>query len=160
MAQLAWTLRQDPAIEALPGDDRRRAVPLPGGGQRRTASTAAREYDPAGFQASPLLYGLRDGLLVSGAPSGAAPVERAAGHHGDLGLRSSASASTATAAAGVTPTAHAVLVAPVSGSAERQASRPSCAGATDLLRPAWDFADRLWVVDRTAAAPRVSWSRR
>ena len=29
-------------------------------------------------------------------------------------------------------------------------------GATDLLPPAWDFADRLWLVDRTADGARIS----
>ncbi len=41
MAQFAWTLRQDPAIESAPGLDRRRAGAAARAGSRRTGSTAA-----------------------------------------------------------------------------------------------------------------------
>ncbi|MFC6344811.1 GerMN domain-containing protein, partial [Nocardioides hankookensis] len=65
MAQLAWTLRQDPRIEALKVTINDDPVALPGGVSAYRVDGGA-QYDPAGFQASPLLYGLRDGLLASG----------------------------------------------------------------------------------------------
>ena len=46
-----------------------------------------------------------------------------------------------------------VLVAPVSTDGQ---VRQVVSGATKLLRPAWDFADRMWLVDRTSAGARVS----
>ena len=100
MAQLAWTLRQDPRIEALRvsinGDCRCRCR----AGSTPTASTGARQYDPAGFQASPLLYGLRDGLLSSGTGGSLDPVSGPLGTT-DLGLRSVGVSLTAGTAAGV-----------------------------------------------------------
>ena len=73
MAQLAWTLRQDTRIEALRVSINGDAVPLPGGVSVYRVDGGA-EFDPAGFQASPLLYGLRDGLLSSGPGGTLAPV--------------------------------------------------------------------------------------
>ena len=62
MAQLAWTLRQDPRIERVRIIDRRRSrCRCPAGSTAVPASTAARSTTPPASRRSSLLYGLRDG---------------------------------------------------------------------------------------------------
>ena len=153
MAQLAWTLRQDPRIEALRVSINNDPVALPGGVNAYRVDGGA-EFDPAGFQSSPLLYGLRDGLLSSGAGAKLEPVSGPMGTT-ELGLRSVATSLTADEAAGVTGDGRSLVIGPVSGT-DDDAARTVLTGARDLLRPAWDFADRLWVVDRTAEGAVVS----
>jgi hypothetical protein len=154
MAQLAWTLRQDTRIEALRVSINGDAVPLPGGVSVYRVDGGA-EFDPAGFQASPLLYGLRDGLLSSGTGGALVPVSGPLGTS-DLGLRSVGVSLTADLAAGVSSDGQRVVVGPVSGSDGNEA-RDVVTGARDLLKPAWDFFDRMWLVDRTADGAEVSW---
>jgi Lipoprotein LpqB beta-propeller domain/Sporulation and spore germination len=154
MAQLAWTLRQDPRIKALRVSINGEPVPLPGGVSAYRVDGGS-EYDPAGFQASPLLYGLRDGLLSSGTGGRLAPVSGRLGTS-DLGLRSIGVSLTASDAAGVTSDGRSVVVGPVSGKADTK-TRTVVSGARDLLKPAWDFADRMWLVDRTSSGAVVSW---
>lgn len=154
MAQLAWTLRQDSRIEALQVSINGDALPLPGGVSAYRVDGGG-QYDPAGFQASPLLYGLREGLLSSGTDGSLEPVSGPLGTT-DFGLRSIGVSLTASTAAGVSDDGSSVVVGPVSGTADTKARRV-VEGARDLLRPAWDFADRMWLVDRTAAGAEVSW---
>ncbi|WP_036505980.1 LpqB family beta-propeller domain-containing protein [Nocardioides sp. URHA0020] len=154
MAQLAWTLRQDVRITALRVSVNGDPVPLPGGATAYRVDGGA-EFDPAGFQASPLLYGLRDGLLASGTGSTLEAVSGPLGRTA-LGLRSVGISLTATEAAGVTTDGTGVVAGPVSGRDDSKA-RSVVSGAQDLLPPAWDFADRMWLVDRTSTGARVSW---
>jgi hypothetical protein len=157
LAQLVWTLRQEPSINAVRlriGDEE---IRLPGGVSEYGVDDVP-EYDPTGYQASQLLYGLRDGLLVSGEADGLAP---AAGPFGarDYGLRSVAVNLLATSAAGVTAGGTSVLVASVRAAAGQEASdevEQVVSGATNLMTPTWDFTDRLWMVDRTRAGARVT----
>src|SRR5207342_2345334 len=65
LAQFAWTLRQEPAIRALRVSIGGQQIQLPGGVSEVSVDQGA-AYDPTGFQASSLLYGLREGRLVSG----------------------------------------------------------------------------------------------
>ena len=156
MAQLAWTLRQDPSIRALRVSIDGEPLPLPGGVSAFRVDAGA-EYDPAGFQASPLLYGLRDGLLVAGPPE--RPRRRSTGRSAttDYGARAR-SASTSTADRGRRRLRRRQRRCSRHRSAARSAAcARSSAAPTDLLRPAWDFADRLWLVDRTADGARVSY---
>ena len=130
MAQLAWTLRQDPRIRALRVSINGEPVPLPGGVSAYRVDGGA-EFDPAGFQASPLLYGLRDGLLSSGTSGTLPPVSGPLGTT-DLGLRSIGVSLTASEAAGVTKDGRSVVVGPVSG-ADGTATRTV---VTERARPA------------------------
>ncbi|MBA2956357.1 hypothetical protein GON03_18615 [Nocardioides sp. MAH-18] len=154
MVQLAWTLRQDPSITGLRVLINGEPLALPGGSNAYSVNNGA-EYDPAGFQASPLLYGLHDGLLGSGASS---TLEAVSGPMGaePLGLRSVGVSVRATSAAGVTTDGTAVLQAPVSGTREARV-QTVVSGARDLLPPAWDAGGRMWVVDRGADGAVVSW---
>lgn len=155
LAQLVWTLRQEPSIEAITltvGDEQ---VRLPGGASEFGVDDAP-QYDPTGYQASQLLYGLRDGLLHSGEPETLSTADGPLGLE-RLGLRSVTVTLSASAAAGVTKDGTRVLLAPVrTDLAESDLGVEEIVpGATDLLPPAFDFTDRLWLVDRTASGARV-----
>ena len=153
LAQLAWTLRQEPAIRALRVSIGGQQIQLPGGESEVSVDQGA-GYDPTGFQASSLLYGLRDGQLVSG-PVGA--LEAVDGPLGErpYGVRSIGVSLDATEVAGVTSSGTAVLLGPVRGPASDV--RQVVSGANNLLRPAWDFADRLWLVDKAPGGAQVSY---
>src|SRR6478735_2858341 len=156
MAQLAWTLRQDPRITALRVSINDQPIALPGGATAYRVDGGA-EFDPAGFQASPLLYGLRDGRLASGTGGNLDPVSGPLGRTAQ-GVRSVGVSLTADEAAGVRTDGRSVVVAPVSGKDDAVA-RTVVTGARDLLTPAWDFADRIWLLDRTSDGAEISWTR-
>ena len=73
-AQLAWTLRQDPDVDAFTLDIDGRAV-RSGEGETVIPVEVGDRLDPAGFQTDTLLYGLRDGRLMSGTPGALDPVD-------------------------------------------------------------------------------------
>jgi hypothetical protein len=150
LAQLAWTLRQEPSIRALRVSIGGQQLQLPGGVSEIGVGTGT-AYDPTGLQASSLLYGLRDGLLVSGPAEALETVDGPFGSD-DHGLASVAVNLTATRAAAVSGDGRSLLVAPVRG---RSQVREVLGGADALLSPAWDVTDRLWLVDRAGGAARV-----
>ena len=156
LAQFAWTLRQEPAIRALRVSIGGQQIQLPGGVSEVSVDQGA-AYDPTGFQASSLLYGLRDGRLVSGTAGALDAVDGPFGER-PYGLRSIGVNLDATQVAGVSRDGRTVLLGPVRGPAADV--RQVVSGATDLLRPAWDFSDRLWLVDRTPQGARVSYVER
>lgn len=153
MAQFAWTLRQEPSIESVRVSIGDEPVPLPGGVSTYRVD-GGQKYDPAGYRASPLLYGLRRGLLVSGTATALEPVAGPLGEK-SYGLRSVGVNLRATMAAGVTADGRTVLAAPVTRT--DSGSVRTVATGTDLLRPGWDFAGRMWLVDRTDRGARVSY---
>jgi hypothetical protein len=151
MAQFAWTLRQEPTVHSVRLSIGGELVPLPGGvGSYRVDGGI--EYDPAGFQASPLLFGLSGGRVVSGTAGALEPVDGPMGHR-SYGLRSVGVSVRAEIAAGVADGGASVLTAPLSDIGRAWVRTP--ATGTDFLRPAWDFADRMWLVDRTRNGARV-----
>lgn len=152
VAQLAWTLRQVPTIEGFRVSVDGRPLQRPGGVTEFGVDEGSR-YDPAGYQATARLYGLRDGSLVSGAPDALEATDGPLGRS-SLGVRSFAVDISATTVAAVTDGGTTVLRAPVRGA--EASTVPVAGGATDLLRPAWDVSGRLWLVDRTANGARVS----
>lgn len=162
-AQLAWTLRQDPDVEAFTLDIDGRPVRTAEGETRVPVEVGGR-LDPAGFQTDSLLYGLRDGLLVSGTPGAFDPVDGVLGRV-PLGLRSVAVDLTGAEVAGVSEGGGTLTVAPLADGltpAEGEedpglADVRTLLTGTDLLPPAWDLHGRLWVVDRTSAGALVSW---
>ncbi|MCW2793453.1 MAG: hypothetical protein JWO76_2551 [Nocardioides sp.] len=151
LAQFTWTLRQEPSIRTVRVTIGDQAIQLPG--QDSDVSVAqGGEYDPTGFQASSLLFGLREGLLVSGPPDALEAVDGPLGTT-RYGLSEVAVNLNGTTAAAVSGKGRSVLVAPVRAPGKRV--REIVSGATDLLRPAWDIADRLWLVDRASRGARV-----
>jgi len=148
-AQLAWTLRQDENIRGIrlsidgrpvEESDATGMVPIGIGGQ----------YDPAGYATSDHLFGLADAAAVETiVPAvGDAEIDPLPSELGRAAppLRSLAVDFDATKAAAVTADGHQLLQALL------QQGEPSVLRLTgsNLLRPAWDFAGRLWDIDRTA----------
>ena len=151
-AQLGWTLRQDPSVSAIRLSIGGRTVQLPGGRSEFSVSDGP-EYDPAGYQTSAQMFGLDDhGRLVSGQPPKLAPVSGIFGTR-SAGLRSVAVDLDGERAAGVSTDGTAVRTAAVRGGD----TITTVATGSDLLRPAWDVAGRLWLVDRTAEGAQVSY---
>ncbi|MGI8646592.1 MAG: LpqB family beta-propeller domain-containing protein [Nocardioides sp.] len=147
--QLAWTLRQDPAIRSLRLTADGEALP---GLAREIGVDEGAEYDPASFSSSTAIFALRDGRVVSGPPDSMTPVDGLVGQR-DYGFRDIGLNLDSTRVAGVSGGGTTVLEGPTydpDGSVVDVVS-----GAVDLLPPAWDFADRMWLVDRTPAGAQV-----
>lgn len=147
-AQLAWTLRQDDAIGALRVSIGGRPVE-----QSRSGTvpiTAGQQYDPAGYQSSEHLYGVDNGLVVVRAGTSASAVPGALGAIPHA-LRSVAIALDATRAAAVTTDGRRLVSAALEPGG---VARVRMTGH-DLLRPAWDYAGRLWALDRTSTGAVV-----
>ncbi|MGB0100613.1 MAG: LpqB family beta-propeller domain-containing protein [Nocardioides sp.] len=151
MVQFGWTLRQEPKIESIQLSIGGQPVPLPGGVASYPVNSGP-QFDPSGFQSNPLLYGLSQDRIVAGTEAAFTPVGGPLGERG-LGLRSVGVSLEATAAAGVTEAGGSVVAAPLSDGATVRTVQ----FGTDFLRPAWDFSNRLWLVDRTEDGARVSY---
>ncbi|GAA3552245.1 LpqB family beta-propeller domain-containing protein [Nocardioides daeguensis] len=146
LAQLAWTLRQDPAVTALRVSVDGTALPLPGGVSQYSVDAAA-AFGPAGPGGGKTLYGIRQGRLVSGARD--ADLDPVTGTFGDEGA--------GVVAVAVRPDNEEAAAVDLGGSRVRLARVQQSAaepGAAVLLsggqyaRPTWDNAGRLWVLER------------
>jgi Lipoprotein LpqB beta-propeller domain/Sporulation and spore germination len=151
LTQLIWTMRQEQRI---------RAVRLSIGDEEQDLAQSATQvdldvgdaFDPTGALSSGDLFGLQDGRVVRGpidslqATTGPLGLER-------LGVRSIGVSLTGERVAAVSANGRNLLVAPVDGegTAVQVASR-----ARDLLPPAWDFADRIWLADRAEGGAVIS----
>lgn len=148
-AQLAWTLRQDPTVRSIRLTLNGPSGPYPTDGVQFTVDSGA-QFDPTGYADNNLLFGLRDGVVESRAGPRFAPV---AGPWGDPHDVSSLAVNlTAKRAAAVTTDGRGVLVGQL-GTDGALAMAPL--SGSHLLRPAWDFADRLWLVDDTRSGAEV-----
>jgi hypothetical protein len=151
MVQFAWTLRQESQIEAVEVSIGGQPVPLPGGVASYPVDSGL-EYDPAGFQATPLLYGLSRGRVVAGTAGSMSTVAGPMGARrhdlGSVGVNLAG-----TTAASVTDDGTRVLAGPL---AEDGTVRTVAVG-TDFLRPGWDFFDRTWLIDANGGDARVSY---
>ena len=154
MAQLGWTLRQVPGIRTLRVSIGGEEVRLPGV-DAEYGVNEGRQYDPAGPDANPLLFGLRNGQLVYGEPATLAPAAGPLGEEDDHGLRSVSVNLNASEAAGVSTDGTGLVRAPVRDDPE--GTIRTVTTGTDLLPPAWDFTDRLWLVDNTSDGARISY---
>lgn len=155
VAQLAWTLRQDPSVERV-------RVRVDGtwvtpAGQREVSVSTGEVFAPFVAEASSLLFGLADGLMVAGSAQTLAQVSGPFGQT-DLGLRSVTPDLAASQVAGVSGDGSAMYVVPVRDAAAGPLT-PVVSGAGDLLVPAWDFAGRLWMVDGRPDGAVVSYLR-
>ena len=151
LTQLIWTMRQEQRIRAVRlsiGDEEQ---DLPGVATQVNLDVGD-AFDPTGALSSGDLFGLVDGRVVRGSigsllgTSGPMGVDR-------LGVRSIGVNLTGERVAGVSGDGRSVLVAPVDveGRAVEVAS-----GARDLLPPAWDFMDRMWLADRAVGGAGIS----
>jgi hypothetical protein len=149
--QFAWTLKQDPSVTGFRITIGDRPVTVEGGVSQFSVDLGS-EFDPTDVQASSQLFAVRNGLLESGNVDGFNPL---GGSFGSTvyGIDDVAVSLTATTVAAVTDGGTALRVGSTS---EKTTPEVVVRGATDLLRPAWDFADRLWVVDRAADGAHVT----
>lgn len=151
LAQLVWTLRQEPRIRAVELSIGGRALGGPGGSTQVNLDVGS-AYDPNGVRPSAELFALDRGLLVSGAIGAFEPTAGPLGTV-DLGVRSIGVDLDGARVAGVTDDGADLLVAPVQAAAGKT-TRP-VVGAVDLAAPSWDHRDRIWLLDRGAGRARV-----
>ena len=154
VAQLAWTLRQDPSVNALTLSIAGRQITDPTGSSTfQVDSPEVARYDPAKPTASSQLYALRRGELVSGQSNRLTPVGGPFGTS-DLGIGAFAVSLDDNTVAATTRTS--LLVGPVRG-----AVNPTrVLTGTGVLRPAWAFSGRLWAVqDQPGGAVVLSFAR-
>jgi hypothetical protein len=140
LAQLTWTLRQDPSVTTFDVSiNGRQVTDTSGSSTFRVDSREVGRYDPAVPLGSSQLYALRHGRLVSGRADQLTPVDGPFGAD-QLGIGPFAVSLDDNLVAGTTPGA--LLLGPVRGSERPQ----QVLTGTGLLRPGWDFAGRLWEV--------------
>ena len=148
--QLAWTLRQEESVQGIRLTADGEALT---GLSRDIQLGEGAEYDPAAFSATTDVFALRDGLLVGGDLDDLTPVEGPFGTRA-YGLSDVGLSLDSTRVAGVDASRTSVLVTETHESGAPVG--PVVSDATRLLKPAWDFADRLWLVDRTDEGARIS----
>ncbi|MGA8248260.1 MAG: LpqB family beta-propeller domain-containing protein [Nocardioides sp.] len=140
LAQLAWTLRQDPTIRTFEvAVDGLQISDASGSSTFKVVGGGFNRYDPADANASQQIYALRGGRLVSGQLNNPTP------NTGPFGVTRQGIGAFAvslddTQVAATTPTS--LLLGPVLGN---RSPAPVLIGP-GLLRPSWDFARRLWEV--------------
>ena len=153
VAQLAWTLRQDPSVQRLRISIDGELVSL-ANGATEFSKEEGDEFAPYVAGASTLLFGLADGLLVSGSAQNLDPVSGPFGTT-PQGVRTISPDLLAERAAGVTTDGTTMLLGPMRADAGEV--NAVVRNATDLLEPAWDFAGRLWFVDRQSTGAWVGY---
>ncbi len=150
--QFAWTLKQDDRVTGFNITIGDQPVTLEGGSSQFSVDLGS-EYAPFDVQASSLLFRLHDGLLESGDAESSEVVDGPLGQ-AKYGVEDVSVSLTAGLAASVSGGGTALSLSSVNDDSHPLSQVLS--GATDLLPPSWDFADRLWLVDRTADGARVS----
>ncbi len=156
LAQLAATLRQDPSVSSIRVTIGGQPVTLPGGPAGFPVEGDSL-YSTTGYQASTLLFGLdAEGRMVAGPAEELDPVSGPWGSQ-DVGARSIAIDLGGQVAAAISADGTAVLRGPVRDDGTPQRIEQILSGFSDLLAPAWDFAGRMWLVDRTPEGARVSY---
>ena len=152
VAQLARTLSQDATLTAFRVTIDDEPLTLADG-----ATTFPMDQDealdPSGSRATSLLFGLRDGRLVSGPPEA---MDVVAGPMGasEIGVRSVGVTLDGTRVAGVTSDGTSVQVTEVRSPDADLVEVVS--GATDLAPPVWDDGERLWLLDRAPGGSQIS----
>ena len=142
LAQLSWTLRQDPGVRALRVTLDGEPVQLPGAPVELPVDGAS-GVDPTVAGADDGLYGLRDQRVVpAGAEEGLGPLGS-----GDYDLRDLAVDLPGERVASVAADGSAVFVAPLRTGDGGPGGVVAYAGE-DLARPGWDHAGRLWLLER------------
>jgi hypothetical protein len=152
VAQLARTLAQDATLDGFRVTIDDEPLTL-ADGTTTFAMEEGEALDPAGSRATSLLFGLRDGRLISGPPEA---LEAAAGPMGasEIGVRSLGVTLDGTRVAGVTSDGRSVQVTEVRTPDADLVEVVS--GVTDLAAPVWDDAERLWLLDRAVGGAQIS----
>jgi hypothetical protein len=148
LAQLAWTLRQEPTIKAFQVKIAGTQVSDATGSTTFSVNGYDR-FDPTVSTASAQLYALRRGRLVSGQAKLPTPVDGPFGTRA-VGIGAFAVSLDDTRIAGVTP--FRLLTGAVRGGTQ---VHEVYSGSGPLLRPSWDFAGRLWDIEQSPHGARV-----
>jgi len=152
LAQIAWTLRGVEDVSAFRVVIDGEPLTSEDGTTEFSVEDGAR-YDPLGVTSSTLLYGLVDGVVAAGSLSGTLePVDGVVGQE-PLGWSTIGTDPTGQRVAGVSADGTDVTVAPLHVSEDDPYS--VAIDATDLARPTWDLAGRLWLLDRADGRARV-----
>lgn len=146
LAQIAATLRQEPAIRSVRVTIGGEEVAGAGGAVEYDVVNAA-TYDVADTPSNGALYGLQRGRLVTGGLTAAQPVDGPLGR-GPQDLASVAVSPSASRVAAVTTDGRVLLSA--LSAADDASVDTVMTGGTDLSRPAWDGLGRLWLLERGA----------
>lgn len=153
LAQLVWTLRQEPRIGAVQLSIGGRTIVGPSGSPQVSLQFGS-AYDPNGVPASTDLYALDKGRVVTGRMGELAPTLGPLGQEGPVvDLRSIGVNLSGARVAGVTATGSELVVAPTEAPAGEIAT--PVVGAVDLAAPHWDYRDRIWLLDRNGGRARV-----
>ena len=155
LAQLAWTLSQVSGVDSMTVQVDKAPVDVPGAGSPQSV-TSWTEYHPAVQWASQELFALRDGDPVA-LSSDAGEVVDVFGAR-EVPLRDLAVNLTGEELAGVSEDGTTVVRAPRAkpgGPPPSPEQTEVVHTGTDLLQPAWDVFDQLWLVDRSADGAQV-----
>ena len=156
VAQLAWTLRQVPSVRSLSVSVD--GEPVTPAGQPEVSVTTGEPFAPYVADANPLQFGLQDGRMVAGSAPSLAAVDGPFGQ-GDAGPAVDHARPERVAGRGGLRGRHRDVRRSRPGNHRPAPVTPVVTGATDLLVPAWDFSDRLWMVDRRPEGAVVSYLR-
>jgi hypothetical protein len=151
LAQLVWTLGQEPRISAVELSIGDRTFTGPGGLAPVNLSFGA-AYDPNGDGASTSLFALDQDRLITGRVGELGPTSGPFGEPGN-DVRSIGVNLPGTRVAAVSATGTDVLVT-ATEAPTGEVTAP-LVGAVDLAAPHWDHRDRIWVLDRGAGRARV-----
>lgn len=155
LAQLGWTLSQVSGVDSMSVQVEGAPLDVPGAGSPQSVTSWA-EYDPAVQWASQELFALRDGGPVA-LSSDAGELVGVFGAQ-EVPLRDLAVNLTGEELAGVTEDGGTVVRAPRArpgGEPPPPEQTRVVHTGTDLLQPAWDVFDHLWLVDRTPGGARL-----
>lgn len=150
-AQLVWTLRQEPRINAVQLSVGGRVFAEPGGSTQVNLDFGG-AYDPNGMRSTSQMYALDQGRVVTGTIGDFRPTLGPLGAEA-YGVRSLAVSISGSHVAAVSASGTDLLLA-ATEAPDGEVVRP-VGGAVDLAVPSWDYRNRAWVLDRGAGRARV-----
>lgn len=153
LAQLVWTLRQEPRIGAVQLSIGGRTIVGPSGSPQVSLQFGS-GYDPNGVPATNDLFALDQGRVVTGPMGELVPTLGPLGQEeSGYDLRSIGASLSGVRVAGVTSAGTDLVVAPTESPSGEVAT--VIFGAVDLAAPHWDYRDSIWVLDRNNGRARV-----
>ncbi len=151
LAQLVWTLGQEPLIRGVRLSVGGRVFDSTDGSNRPNLDVG-RGYDPNGVRSTGELFALRGGMVVRGSLES---LEVTTGPFGqtDLGVRSIGVNLSGSRVGAVSSDGTRVDIAPLETPDAEVV--PVISDGVNLQPPVWDFRDRAWVLDRNGGRARI-----